>query len=75
MWKSLKNKVRKSLECCKWSLVGSSGEGPEDQNADRTAKIKDQAHEVSDVNKAIRCYIQAKNLATICLLPCEFVGL
>jgi hypothetical protein len=43
IWKSLEKQVRKSLECCKQSLMGEAGENWDDQDADRNADSEDYA--------------------------------
>lgn len=47
--KSLEEQARESLEC--WSIMGSSGQGLENQNADKNVDSEGCADEVSGRNE------------------------
>lgn len=65
------------LECCKLNLMGESCQNLEDQNADKKAAGKDQAHEVSVGNNDFIgkwttdhvCYAMVGNLCIVYSSP------
>jgi hypothetical protein len=56
----LEKQARESLECCKWSLMGNSGDDLEDQNTDSNVASKDCAQEVSEGNKELNWELDSR---------------
>lgn len=73
LWKSLEKQATETLECCEQCLLWDTGGSSKDQNANKNANSKGDAHEILVKNEDSTrnwtrrhiCFILAKNLSVL----------